>query len=683
MKNLLTILLFLTIVQHATALPTTWYFSNSGNDATGTGSLSSPYQTISKANSIAYGAGDILAFNGGNVFYGSLVINQNNVNIVSYGTGKATITGLVTVAGWSFVSGGIWQKSVVLKNALNVVTMTGVALEPGRYPNSDAANAGYIFPSAYSGNTTFTATELNGTNWTGAEVVARKQAYKFERDRITAQSGSTITYSQTIQTINPRNSGTPSPITPFVSGFGIFLQRDIRTLDKFGEWFYDSTGHVLSMYFGAANPASYTIQASNVDTLLNITGYTGTTISNIVFTGGNMAGVYWNNATGTSVLNCDFQNNLKAIFGWYGSNITVSFCTGNYSLCSGIDVRESTQQNVIINNNIFTNTAIIKGLIDNLDPADGNGIYVQSNGARLAFNQLDSIGQNGIHFDGNNIAVDSNLVNHYCYNLNDAGGIYTFPSNLSMRSNRQIVGNTIINGINSIIGTGEDAGSNPIYLDGGSSDVFVARNNIANSPGNGIGLFLNGPKNVTVRDNTVYNAWGWYIGRQYSDSSFNVLLKNNILFSIVGTQKVVQYTHDGLNSINRYTATGIQNAMQQMGTIDSNYYNVQDASSFKWYYANTNGGGFTFPTPQDLAYWQSYTNLDAHSQKSIYTTGNFQYNYSASPLTISFAGLSKKDCAGTVYNNSATIPAWGSKILIDNGTAIILPNPRTVRIRRY
>lgn len=58
---------------------------------------------------------------------------------------------------------------------------------------------------------------------------------------------------------------------------------------------------------------------------------------------------------------------------------------------------------------------------------------------------------------------------------------------------------------------------------------------------------------------------------------------------------------------------------------------------------------------------------------------DFQYNASSSPITYSFAGFSKMGVDGTIYNNSITIPAWGSVILFANGNA---SNTRTYYLKK-
>ena len=75
-----------------------WYFSNSGNDSTGTGSIGNPYATITKANSLSYVPGDQILFNGGQTFSGNFVLANMSgsaslpIVVGNYGTGNAVIS---------------------------------------------------------------------------------------------------------------------------------------------------------------------------------------------------------------------------------------------------------------------------------------------------------------------------------------------------------------------------------------------------------------------------------------------------------------------------------------------------------------------------------------------------------------------------------------------------------------
>jgi hypothetical protein len=68
-----------------------YYFATAGNDAAGTNSQATPWQTISKANGLTLAPGDSLLFKGGDTFSGTLT-PSSGVTVASYGTGRATIT---------------------------------------------------------------------------------------------------------------------------------------------------------------------------------------------------------------------------------------------------------------------------------------------------------------------------------------------------------------------------------------------------------------------------------------------------------------------------------------------------------------------------------------------------------------------------------------------------------------
>ena len=103
-----------------------YYFSVSGNDATGNGSFYAPYQTIAKANAlIAASAGSkILAFKGGDTFNTtvSIFINRPNITITSYGVGKAIIrtTADVNAIGIYIDDGVVFGKSVGTLTITNI-----------------------------------------------------------------------------------------------------------------------------------------------------------------------------------------------------------------------------------------------------------------------------------------------------------------------------------------------------------------------------------------------------------------------------------------------------------------------------------------------------------------------------------------------------------------------------------
>ncbi|MDB5277772.1 MAG: parallel beta-helix repeat containing protein [Ferruginibacter sp.] len=673
MRQLFIILL---VISASTVQAKNYYISAKGLD-TNTGlSPTSAWQTIAKLNA-SFGiiaAGDSILFKSGETFYGSIVVGKSGTSgspivIGSYGSGsQPVITGFTPLTSWTTIGAGVFQVSAPsVKNAVNMVTINDIPQEVGRYPNSDSANGGYLVTSAFSGNTSLSAAGLGTTNWTGAEVVARKMSYIIERNRVSSQSGNTVSYVQTIKTINPRNSSTSAPTTPISPGFGLFIQRDARTLNKFGEWFYDSTTHNMKMYFGNANPSTYTVQASSIDTLIDIGTRSNITITNLSLTGANMAAVFFHDGSNITVANCTITNTgAKAIYGWYSFNTLLVGNAINYSMCSAIDVR-GPATNVVITQNRIKNTALFQGMASFYDPADANAIYVGvATGARVSLNSIDSTGYNGIHFDGSYVDIDSNFVNYYCANRNDGGGIYTFSTS---NNNRKIRNNIVTNGVFAPFGTQEQTDAQAIYLDGGARGVEITNNSISTIAGTGFGIFTNSPKDVAVRGNTVYNCNGWYVGRQYSDSMSNFSLKKNIIVNTQITQVSMLHTHTGLNTTTSPVVQTIQQSLQLLGRVDSNYYNSINPTGFSWYYASSIGGGFTFPPNVNFDTWKTYSSQDAHSLLvSANTPANqrFEYNATVTPKTISLDAV-YIGVDSIVYSGSITLQPFSSAILIKSG----------------
>ena len=95
----------------------------------------------------------------------------------------------------------------------------------GRYPNTDAPDGGYLTYNAHSGKTSITDNGglAAGIDWTGAHAVVHPQRWVLDHTTIASQVGRTLTFA------------TPISIEP-VNNYGYFIQNDMRTHDKPGEW---------------------------------------------------------------------------------------------------------------------------------------------------------------------------------------------------------------------------------------------------------------------------------------------------------------------------------------------------------------------------------------------------------------------------------------------------------------
>jgi hypothetical protein len=285
-----------------------YYFSSSTGDDTRTNiqarNPATPWKTISKLNSYfsSLTAGDSVLFKKGDVFTGTITPTlsgtlTNPIIISSYGSGaKPIIDGFQTISGWTNEGSGIYSKAVTVQSIPNMVTVNGINTPLGRYPNT-----GYLTISSPVGNTKINGSTLNSAivDWTGAELVIRKNHWIIDRGKISNHSGQTLTYSGTSGYIG-------------LSGYGFFLQNDLKCLTNLGEWAFISGK--LYMYFGSDNPDSYTVKVSTIDKLVSISSKNYLKFNNLQLQGSNKASVSLSSSNYITFTNCDIKFRLSMCF---------------------------------------------------------------------------------------------------------------------------------------------------------------------------------------------------------------------------------------------------------------------------------------------------------------------------------------------------------------------------------
>lgn len=114
MKKILTILLLLISI-YSFGTDGNFYFSQTGDDDTGAGTIGNPWKTITKFNTLTFSADDSVFFKCGQSWHGSAMrpkgdgTSGHNVVITAYGTGaKPIISAKDTVIGWS--NDGAWTR---------------------------------------------------------------------------------------------------------------------------------------------------------------------------------------------------------------------------------------------------------------------------------------------------------------------------------------------------------------------------------------------------------------------------------------------------------------------------------------------------------------------------------------------------------------------------------------------
>ncbi len=675
MKNqiLLSFVLLLGITKTTDAK--NYYVSATGSDANSGLTSTAPWKSISKVNSsfASMAVGDSVLFRRGDVFYGALVVNKSGVSgspivISAYGTGaKPVISGSTTLSTWSSVGNGIYQAAVPgAKSTLNLVTLNNEPQALGRYPNADAADRGYLKNETASGTTSITDNELTSTiNWTGAEVVIRKNYWVIDRCKITAQSGGTLTYT------NP--SGATDPGKP---NYGYFIQKDPRTLDQLGEWYLNTSTKNLQMYFGIALPSSYTIKASTIDTLLTINGKSYINVNNIAFEGANGMAVFVTNTSNINFQNCDISNAGEiGIMSQNVSSIVVDNCTTNNILSNALKFNNIHVSNTTIKNCVVKNTGTIPGMGLNAGHSYKAIIGFVASNLVIANNRVDTAGFVGIEFEGSNVSIYNNFVNYFNFVKDDAGGIYTWSGSTdavpgTVYTNRVIRDNVVMNGIGSPSGPGSSSTVvSGIHLDGRAVNVDVLNNTVFNCNKNGI--HCNNPVGVNIKGNTFFNnlynqisIMRWAGTGQIK----NLSVKNNISYSKTPTQRNFYYTNSALNEP---SVTSYQTALQTLGNLDSNYYNTTNAVGLNSEIYLTTGGAGVPQSKLSLVGWRAFTNNDINSKKPAKEPVSYKLN-SLTGSNKFTNGQFTTGITGLTFFGSSVTGSWDNTGKISGGSAKII-----------
>ena len=579
MKKLVILLTFLLVCFVSNA--TNYYISAAGNDANNGTSQATPWKTIAKLNLswAPINSGDSILFRRGDTFIGPLIVGKSGtssslrINFGAYGTGaKPIITGFSTLSSWTLASTGVYQTTIAsgLSTQLSLVTINGSVQRMGRFPNADSANGGYLTISAISNTAplTVTSTGLPTTiNWTGATAIIKKNDYILDACAVTAQSSTTITYT------NPTAGQIPATVDNTYGakvGYGFFIQNDIRTLDRFGEWFYNPTTKVLSVFFGNTTPSSYTIKASIVDTLVNCGGQNGRTarnylsFSNLAIEGANDFGLFAKDNNTISVTSCDFNANKDGVNFWAVPNQVVQYCTFTNTLNNAIQLRARTSSGpTTVRKNTVSKCALFAGM-----GRSGDGYYVgirvDGDNSTVEYNRVDSIGYLGIQFSFSNQLIRYNFVSNFCMTKEDGGGIYIYETNQT-RTNRVISNNIVINAIGNTTGTNHPTTSNTrcLYLDGTAANVNVLDNVAAYSPSD---LMMNiSVANIRITGNIFYSGTTGILLHKYAafQAITGMRISSNV---IVPTVQNIEYRNFTTPT------TSITTDIRTIGTFDSNAY---------------------------------------------------------------------------------------------------------------
>ncbi len=508
--NKMVFLLVFCLVSGNGLLANIYYFSTSIGDDRRTAEqarkISTPWRSIEKLNAIMpiLEPGDSVLFLRGDVFVGAITVLESGtaskpIVFAAYGDKNKPdpeINGRVTLTNWAKYTGSIWvTDGALLSDSVNYFTINGKAYSMGRYPNADETADGYLHIENADSCLSITDDELKEyPDWTGAELVMKPKRWLINRNHISKHEGHTIWY-------NSYTSYVP------IKNFGYFIQNHLKTLDRFGEWYYDAVSKKMYVFFGDRLPNNFSIQASRYNVLFNIANQSHINVSGISFIGANENAVSITNSESVVVENCTVRySGLNGIFGVDVSDLVLENNKVEDVNNTGLYFMRNCNNAIIRSNSIRR-----CGIIDGMGPSGNSkteGIAVGGNNNFIEYNVIDSIGYVGLYFSGNDILIRNNVISNFTMNKDDGGGIYVVSGKKPGRTfrNRRIIGNIVTNGIGNGAGTPqpEFRSALGIYMDDGTNNVDILDNIVSNCAE--LGIFLHDASFIKVKNNLAYNC---------------------------------------------------------------------------------------------------------------------------------------------------------------------------------
>ena len=602
MKYALILPLLLFVLHSSKA--TNYYFSSNGDDSRSPQQASSPntpWRSIKKLNEFfkQLQPGDSVLFKCGEEFVGTLNAGRAGASgkpiaFGSYGSGKKpVISGFLLLKNWSNKGNNLWEAECPTVNPVNVLAINSISKHLGRYPNFNNENGGYLkVESHYALDNIYNKT-LAGQNWVGGEAVIRKNRWILDRDPIIIHSGNGIKTRPT-SSYEPKNN------------FGFFIQNHLGTLDQDGEWYYSKTTKKMYLY-STSNPSGKSVRASVLENVFIAHNFGYFSFSNISFEGANNTLIRLQNTSNITFNNCNmhFAGNM-ALNAISADNISIT----NSSIIEINNIGlifDPGSRYAVIKNNKIRNIANMPGM-----GASGNESYhaIISRGGSSTIEQnvIDSIGYVVIRFEGNDVVIKNNLIDHFMTSKDDGAAIYTWKgeANKTPNYNRKIVGNIILNGKGEGLGTENKdhiiaAG---IYLDDNTDNVEVTDNSVAHC--SYAGLYLHNTHDIRVQRNTFFDN-GQQVSLAHDENAPNTPLRNitftdNVLFSNNAEQLVLK-------------VRTIKNDIPSFGLFNNNHYSRPKEGNF-YIHTTVRKNGVDVYQSTDTDGWRTSYSLDQASKKS-------------------------------------------------------------------
>ena len=633
---------------------TTYYVASTGNDSNDGRSMARPFQGLDKVNNLSLQPGDAVLFRRGDTFRGTLMIRQSgssgkSIVYDAFGNGpKPTLTGSVAVTTWSNMGGNIWQAACpTCGNTVTGLFQNETPLPLGRYPNADAPNKGTLTIQSHTEKYQLVSQDHLANNWLGAEVVMVPAAWIIDRAVVTQQNGDVL---------NLRNTSTYY----LRDGSPFFFQNHPATLDRNGEWSYDSTSRIFQLYDDTGTITRKTLTATVLGRAVDMANVSNIKLANLHLSQTLYTNLYATNVSNVSMNNLDITNAGEdgIMIDGFGTNLSL---TNSTLLDINNNAIQITGYNLVnLQSNAIRHIGSVAGRGKSGD-GTYSGLQLSSNSnIRVANNVIDSIGYTGITF-GSQATIQQNVISNYCICKVDGGGIYSWNGNKSPMSDVHILSNIVYASPNVRGKYSTEDFSIGIFLDDCVENVEIKNNTIFGNTQ--WGVFLHAATGITFTDNTLFDNFASQLVVYHNGGACpirNDVIKRNIFVSKLATQLAGQYESNA-------------NDLIQYGTIDSNYYArpFNQDEMIRGIMNGSQGGNFS------LSDWKSFSGLDLHSQSSPLTYKQYRNDGAGGTNRFTSSFDTDLDDWQIVYSNynNAEVALDNTNKLDGNSLRISFPTP--------
>ena len=537
------------------AIQANYYVSPTGNDSTGTGSLSAPWATMGKArdfirtNSInANMTGDVVVNLRGGTFKITSTIaftdtdsGSNGFNVIyrAYGIEKPVISGGTQITGWTATGNGMYQASIGSLRFRQLV-VNGVPGVRARTPNTGFYNT---IPSFDTTNQAVVIPASEITNWARLNQVEMVIPNHWTQENLRISSFSVNGSNASVIPMSPERGqffaqtypGKTSPA--WGPNWPFFFENAYEFLDTPGEWYINTDTNIL-YYMPRPNEVmtSATVLAPQVQTLLTVQGASlSAQVHNIDFVGITFADSTWTYPTSNgyvggqdsyqggsipAAVNIQNANNLRFerdVFRNLGASALMLYvaCQNNSIIgntfhdiaANGIQLDGTMTANPSDSRSVCKGNVVIDNFITRVGSVYGNAcgiLAVYTDSCRIEHNEIAETAYTGIScgwgWTLNATAEKNNLIrynNIYGTNtINDDGGAIYLLSN----SPGTFVDSNYCHDIhrNPFSLWFPEAG---VYMDQGTDNVTVQNNVLVSIP-----TFNGNPDEINMNETGTHNT---------------------------------------------------------------------------------------------------------------------------------------------------------------------------------